>query len=173
MFLQEVYKHNKLLFVLMIVFIIGQLFINYKRGMVFSPFYHYGMYSEVMKEKNTYGVFEIEVNGKKLQAQNFTPQQWDKIVVPLSYYASINSKSNALYFTDIKRLMQALHIPANEVNYIQGCDSQRFTIWYQLYLTEILNEKVNTVEITYHVYQYKSGSLQPTDSILPISQLCS
>jgi hypothetical protein len=173
MFLQKLYKHNKLLFALMIAFIIGQLFINYKHGMVFSPFYHYGMYSEVMKEKDNYAVFEIEVNGKKLLAQNFTIQQWDKIILPLNYYSSINTKSNALDYSDIKRLMNAIHIDANESKYIQTCNSKKFENWYQLYLGNLLNKKIDNLQIQYHIYQYKSGTLQPTDSILLLSQTCS
>jgi hypothetical protein len=173
MFLQKVYKHNKLLFALMITFIIGQLFTNYKHGMVFSPFYHYGMYSEVMKEKDTYGVFEIEANGKKLAAQNFTVQQWDEIILPLNYYSSIRTKSNALYNSDIKRLMNSIHLNSNEDDYIQCCNSDGFESWYQLYLSNVLNEKINSLVIIYHLYQYKSRSLQPTGSILSLSQLCS
>jgi hypothetical protein len=172
MFLQKVYKHNKLLFALMIVFIIGQLFINYKHGMAFSPFYHYGMYSEVMKEKDNYGVFEIEVNGKKLAAQNFTAQQWDKIILPLNYYSSIRTKSNTLYYSDIKRLTNAIHLNTNERNYIQTCDSKNFENWYLLYLANELKEKVNNLHTQYRLYQYKTGSLQRTDSILALSQIC-
>ena len=156
----------------MVLFIVGQLFINYKHGMVFSPFYHYGMYSEVMKEKSSYRVFEIQVNGRELQAKGFTPQQWDNIILPLNYYASIN-KSNALYQTDIKRLMNTIHISVNDINYMQNCDSKGFEKWYKNYLSSVLKEDIATLNILYRSYQYNSGSLQPTDSSSSISQLCS
>ena len=64
MFLQQVYKYSKWFFLFMIIFIISQLYVGYKHGMVVSPFYNYGMYSEVFKIKDSYEIWEVEVNNK-------------------------------------------------------------------------------------------------------------
>jgi hypothetical protein len=69
--------------------------------------------------------------------------------------------------------MNAIHIDANESKYIQTCNSKKFENWYQLYLGNLLNKKIDNLQIQYHIYQYKSGTLQPTDSILLLSQTCS
>ncbi len=92
----------------MIIFIAGQLFINYKHGLVASPFYHYGMYSEVMKVQAEYNVFEVTVNGRTLKGENFSAVQWDKIILPLVYFKNV-SRSNDLYYTTIKRLMNKMN----------------------------------------------------------------
>ena len=134
MFLQEVYKHNRWLFLAMALFIVAQLFINLKRGLVVSPFYHYGMYSEVINVETKYNVFEVQVNGKKLQAENFSPQQWDKIIVPLSFYTSIDKRSNTLYNTDVQRVLNKLHITSTASNFVQECNYNDFEKWYRLYL---------------------------------------
>ncbi len=155
------------------IFIIGQLFINIKRGMVFSPFFHYGMYSEVIPVRRTYGVFEIIVNGSTLQAQNFSAQAWDKIILPLTWYSSIKTKSNSLYYTDIKRLSGKLYITTNERNYLQNCDSNTFQRWYKSYLQAILEQEIGTLNIYFRIYQLNSGHLQPTDSASSLSQICS
>jgi hypothetical protein len=154
------------------LFVIAQLFINFKRGMVFSPFYHYGMYSEVMTVKDSYGIFEIEVNGKTIKASDFSAQQWDNIILPLTWYSTINTKSNALYYTDIKRLMDKINVTTNEKSYLQKCDINSFERWYQSYLQRILSEDIATLNIRYHIFRFTSGKLQPTDSISSLGQLC-
>jgi hypothetical protein len=156
----------------MIAFVVGQLFINYKHGVVASPLFHYGMYSEVMKTHNSYGVFEVVANGKVLAGKDFTPQQWDKILVPLRYYAQLNNVSNKLFYTDIKRLMNAAHLAPNEQQYAQECDAGKFMAWYKPYLSKIVNRPVENLNVRYRLYAYKEKRLAPTDSLLTLSQLC-
>ncbi len=155
----------------MVIFIIGQLFVNYKRGMVISPFFSYGMYSEAINTRNSYDVFEVEQNGKRLRGQDFTPEQWDKIMLPLQYFAGVN-KSNLLYKTDIKRLLTKIHISTNDKNFLSACNYQQFENWYQNYLQKITGEKTNSLTVNYRTYLYQSNTLQATRSFLPLSQLC-
>ena len=68
---------------MIIIFIAGQLFINYKRGLVFSPFYHYGMYSSIIKPATQYNIPEVFVDGERLAAKDFSPQEWDNIMQPV------------------------------------------------------------------------------------------
>ena len=70
MFLKKLYQHNKFWFVVIILFIAGQLFINYKRGVVFSPFYHYGMYSSAIKPATQYNIPEVFVDGERLAVES-------------------------------------------------------------------------------------------------------
>jgi len=170
MFLKSVFNHSKLLFLLMIIFIAGQLFINYKRGVVFSPLFHYGMYSEVMHVKPTYQVWEVQVNGQKLSAEDFSIQQWDKIILPLQYYQGINS-SNQLYHRDVKRLLQKLHLFTTEENFLSNCSYPDFEQWYKRYLQSVTGEAVSDMEITYRSYRFDSV-LIPTDTATSLQQLC-
>ena len=172
MFLQKVYKHSKLLFLAMLGFIAGQLFINYKHGVVCSPFYHYGMYSEVMKVKDKYQVWEIEVNGKKLFAKDYSIQQWDMIMLPLQYYEGIQ-KSNALYETDIKRLLGKVHISADEKYYLNNCRYDQFEKWYSMRLQQLTKMPVNSLIINYRTYLYKGDHFVSTDEVISLAQLCS
>jgi hypothetical protein len=173
MFLKKVYRHSRWFFILFVAFITGQLFINYKHGMVASPFLHYGMYSEVMKVKHTYGVFEVMVNGKPLQGKDYSAQQWDKIILPLRYYANIKAVSNKLYYTDIKRLMAAVKLSPVEQRYVQQCNAQQFQQWYKRYVQDVINTPVKQLDIRYHIYHSNDHQLQPTDTLLTITDLCS
>lgn len=159
------------MFLALAFFVTAQLYINYKRGVVATPFYHYGMYSEVMKIENEYPVFEIEVNGQRLQAKDYTAQQWDKIILPLTYYTTIN-KSNTLYHTDIKRLLDKIHFSSNEHHFLQACDVNGLTTWYRLYLQNILKQKVLGLDIKRRNYKYKQGHLIPDDTIFTLAQAC-
>ena len=171
MLLQQVYKHSKWLFAVIIFFIAGQVFINYKRGVVFSPFYHYGMYSEVMNIKNSYEVLEVEQNGKVLRGQDFSPHQWDKIMLPLQYFAALG-KSNSLYQSDIKRLLAKIHLAAADKNFMISCNYQQFENWYRKYLQQITKQPVTSLNIRYHIYHFTAGKLNPADSVTMLSQLC-
>ncbi len=172
MFLQKVYKHSKLLFFTLLGFMAGQLFINYKHGVVCSPFYHYGMYSEVIKVKDKYQVWEIMVNGKKLKAKDYSIQEWDMIVLPLQYYESIK-KNNSLYQSDIKRLLGKLHISAPENYYLITCNYPQFEKWYADRLSNITQLSVQNLSINFRTYQYKDHRLVATNETISLTQLCS
>lgn len=171
MYLQQLYKHSKWLFALVALFIVGQLVVNFKRGMVVSPFFHYGMYSEVFKPAPTYEVFEVSVNGKQLRGSNYAPWTWDKIIVPLTYYSSIN-RSNQMFTGDIQRLMSKLRLPANEKHFLLTCDYPAFEAWYRLYLAKIINQPVSSINIISRTYQLQNGRLQPTAKFQLLSELC-
>ena len=171
MFLKQLYKHSRWMFVLVVFFIAAQLFINYKRGMVVSPFYHYGMYSEVIKPKADYAVFEVWANGKQLQGRDFTPWQWEKIILPLVYYSS-TPKSNQLYHDEVKRLMNKFGFNPNEQRFLSACNYRRFEAWYKDYLGPIINQPVNSLDLKYRTYQFTAGILQPTKNIQLLPDLC-
>lgn len=176
MFIKQVYKHNKWLCLAMILFMAGQLFVNYKHGMVVSPFFHYGMYSHEIKIEKSYPVVEVTINGKLLRGQDYTPQQWDKIMLPIQYYSNIQH-SNELYHNEVKRLLQKLSITTNEANFLQQCDEASFVKWYKNYLSFITKEPVPIaigmqLEINERQYIFNGHILTQTDSLKSLAQLC-
>ena len=171
MFLNQLYKHSKLLFVLVMVFISGQLCINVKHGLVFSPFYHYGMYSQVMQPQNEYLVPEIIVDGTLLKGNDFTPWTWDKILQPVNYFTAIPA-SNALYKNEVTRLTPAFLLPGKTSNFKQPCDYQGFMEWYKKYLSGILGKPVTTVEVASRKYIFSNGKLESTPITFTLSSQC-
>ena len=171
MFLKQLYKHSKLLFLLVIVFICGQLFINIKRGLVFSPFYHYGMYSHVMKPEDEYLIPEIIVNGSRIKGSDFTPWTWDKINQPITYFKGIPA-SNALYNNEVKRLTPSFLSTQKTNNFLQACDYKTFLEWYKNYLADVLGKPVRTVDIAYRNFRFNKGKLEPTSTTFTLTGLC-
>ena len=171
MYLRQLQTYSRLLSALVIIFVCGQLFVILIWGIVVTPFYNYGMFSEVIDLKDNYQVFEVELNGKRLRGQDFSPQEWDKIILPLQFYAGIQ-KSNELYKTDIKRLMDKMHISTKDANFIQSCNDEQFENWYKNQLQEITNQKAESVTVTYRNYKYHSNKLETMTSFILLSQLC-
>ncbi len=171
MYLRQLQAHSRLLSAAVILFICGQLFVILIWGIVITPFYNYGMFSEVIHQKDSYEVFEVEVNNKRLRGENFSSQQWDKVILPLQYYAGIK-KSNSLYRLQIRRLLGKMQVSTNDANFIQLCNYAQFENWYKHYLQTITNQEIQSVVIYYRNYQFQSNRLQATPSFIPLSQLC-
>ena len=171
MYLRQLRTHSPLLAALVILFICGQLFVILIWGIVITPFYNYGMYSESIQIKDKYEVYEIELNGKKLRGQDFSPQEWDKIILPLQFYRGIG-ESNTLYKTDIKRLMNKMHIKATDANFLQTCNYQQFENWYKHYVEYITKQKTHSLNIISSTYSYSGNNLIASPSTISLSQLC-
>lgn len=116
--------------------------------MVFSPFYHYGMYSEVMKPQQSYPIFGVTVDGEELKPKDFTPQQWDKIIQPLVYYSKHKSW-NAQMFEHARKITGTNSYKL----YTNQLTKNDFSFWYQLYLSELLDKQILQVSIQNKTYQ--------------------
>lgn len=110
MFLTRVYRYNKWLFAGMLFFIAMQLFVFYKQGMVISPWFNYGMYSEVIAPQKEYIVYKIYADGKLMQGADYSPQQWDAIHFALSQ-ADATACNGNFYDKQISRLFKKAQLP--------------------------------------------------------------
>ncbi len=155
----------------MLFFAIGQLFVNYKRGLVATPFFHYGMYSHKINIEKEYEIIEVEVNGKMLRGEDFAPHIWDKILLPVAYFINIKN-SNQLYNSDIKRLTGIVCLTTHEAHFIQHCNYHSFEIWYRKYLEKIVGHPIINCKLQLHNYNFNNSILQPTDSIKSLPLLC-
>src|SRR5215218_4979778 len=117
MYLIKLYKHNRILFIFILGFAFCQLFINFKRGLTSYPFLHYGMYSGVFPNYETIDVWEVEVNGKKLDLKVFDPKNTDHIIEPVKIYNQLQS-SNELYYSHINKFLKHLPITYDSTSFI-------------------------------------------------------
>ena len=105
LFIKKVYRYSKPLCIGMLFFVAVQLFCFYKGGMVFSPWYNYGMYSSVIKIEPVYKVNTVS----QLQGSSYSPQQWDKIHYTLQQLQSLN-KNDSLYENEVLRILSKSHV---------------------------------------------------------------
>lgn len=170
MYLKELYKQSKGWFIVATLFIIVQLVNNIRQDVSLSPVYQYGMYSKYISPKEPQGVFEINVNGKILQPENFSIRQWDKIILPLRYFAASKCNNNTFYEHDVKRLFQKIYIIADSSQFIYPFDTSAFFKNYQPYLSYVTNEKIKSLHINYSIYQLDS-SFHKTQTG-PLREIC-
>jgi hypothetical protein len=102
MFLNAVWKHSKLLFLFMGLFISAQLFVAYNRGMLFTPFFNTWMYSDHYTQSDSFPVLEIYGGGKMVAAADYSPRKWDKLM--LGYDYSSDPGPNWRVYGEIRRL---------------------------------------------------------------------
>ncbi|QEC69536.1 hypothetical protein FRZ67_20345 [Panacibacter ginsenosidivorans] len=145
---------------MIIVFIAGQLFINYKRGVVFSPFYHYGMYSSVIKPEAHYNIPEVFVDGERLAAKDFSPQEWDNIMQPVIQFRFQQGWNNAIYQNEIQRFLPF----ADATKFNNSITKEEFDQWYQLHLQNLLDKKINKVEVIISDYNFIDDTFQKANN---------
>src|SRR5438874_750097 len=105
MYLKRLYHHNKFLFIIIVLFALAQLINNVRQDIAISPVYSYGMYSEQIKPLHFYVVPEVFIDGKQLQAKDFSPQQWDNITLPITEFYAQHQWNLYQWQHDIKRLL--------------------------------------------------------------------
>ncbi len=147
MYFKQLYHNHKGWFVFAVLFCIAQLFINYKRGVVVSPFFHYGMYSAKKDMPDTITVFEVQINGKPLEPFHFSAQEWDKLMLPLYQYAAVQQHNSNKWNTDIERLLSKINIHPNAANFLLMDNAEKFKTWYQSYTETIIGYQINSLTI--------------------------
>lgn len=175
MFLKEVYRHSKWMFAGMLFFMAAQLAINFKKGMVFSPFFHYGMYSGKATPMPEYRVNLVLVNGDTLSGSNFTPPQWDKIHYTLQQV--LCSGCDSIFFsTQVNRLHQKAGLwspnPRHFIN--EGPIENRIGL-YKKWLAVQTGKPGAKVEISQGKYRFTGGRFifrEVYDTVFAASHLC-
>ena len=156
MYLKRLCKHHKGWFLFVLLFAFGQLFIDYKRGVVFSPFFHYGMYSIKFYPQREYSVTAVYVNGERLHTTAFTPQQWDNISVPVDLFSSQEENNQSVWQANIRRM---LHVKDSS-KYLNTLDSAGFDRWYKSYLAYKFGYNGNAISVVKERYNF-NGQFNP------------
>lgn len=144
MYLVKLYKQHKGWFVIVLLFAFGQLFINYKNGVMFSPFYNYDMYSYPALPHRQYQVVQISVNGKLLQPEDFSPNEWDNLVQPIISFNKQDSWNRLIFDTEVQKFLP-IHDSALFTNSIK---EKEFANWYRKQVINIAHIKDTNCQVT-------------------------
>lgn len=156
MYLKQLYKHSKLWFAFVCFFIGMQLFINVKKGITISPFYHYGMYSARIEPEKAYAVFEVYVNHQPLALNDFSPKIADKILYPLMEYHQ-QECNHVFYEQTVHRLLLKTGIQPRTHYFKSDISEASFLDWYRSYLETMMEMPVDDVEVKLVQYEYVNG----------------
>ncbi len=147
MYFQQLYRTNKLWFLFVLIFVLCQLFINYKQGVTITPLYHYGMYSKKAESIDSIELYTVKINGKILQPFQFSAQEWDKLMLPVNEYCNVEKHNNDLFSKDIKRILNKLYLTADSSNFVFAKQPDVFLNWYKKYASNIISASINNFEI--------------------------
>jgi hypothetical protein len=146
MYLVKLYKQHKGWFAVVILFAFGQLFINYKNGVMVSPFYNYDMYSYSTMPKQQYEVLQISVNGKELQPKNFSPNEWDNLVQPIVFFDKQQDWNSFLFHSEVQKFLPV----QDSALYVNTILKPAFSNWYKKQVLHIAHIKDTNSTITIH-----------------------
>jgi hypothetical protein len=159
----------------MLLFATIQLAVNYKKGMVFTPFFHYGMYSAPAEIKKEYTINIVTIGGDTLRGKDFTPPQWDKIQYTLNQIIASNCDSD-FYTHQVSRLFKKAGLPApNTVLFINKRTSEAQISLYKKWLAKQLNRNSESVEVAQGTYRYQTGTfifIHPNETLSGTNHLC-
>ena len=152
----------------MLFFIAGQLFVFYRAGMVFSPWYNYGMYSAVIKPQKEYALYNVYADGKIMAGNEYTPQQWDRIHFNLVQADAAACNSN-FYEKEINRLFNKFHLPTPGVHYYTNnlLTPEAIKQQYPIRLAKYFDKQ--HIEIKPMLYKWNGDMLVAKDSLKVIN----
>ncbi|MDI9364805.1 MAG: hypothetical protein QM541_07630 [Flavobacterium sp.] len=145
---------------MLIFFIVAQLVINYRKSFVVTPWYHYGMFSTPALQPDSLQVFQVEVNGKILQPLDFTPQQWDNVILPLNYF--YNTTTDTLWKKICRSVFRISNPNPLAPNYSIQLTTSEFYSWYQTQLQQMLPNKIASIHVFSATAINKSSTLTIT-----------
>ena len=131
MFLKEVYRYSKGLFALMAGFALFQLICFYKHGMVFSPWYNYGMYSGKTSIQPNYEVYALP--GKySADVRWLMPQRDDRVYNAMIWY-HYQEKNNRFVRNNVLAIAGKFGWQPDTLKFISRLDETAFRSWFYNY----------------------------------------
>lgn len=127
------------------------------------------MYSEKIPYLDNYPIYKIYANGKLLQGNDFSIQDWDRIYVPLLKFEGKDTV-NAEMIDIRNRLLYKLRLGSLDRKNAHfenpDFDDQDFYSWYWQYLSYVTGVSVNDLLIVKQDYQWNGSRLLPGDSLV-------
>jgi hypothetical protein len=152
---------------LLIGFIILQVGLDLVHSVTAFPFVHYGMFSESFDQPDSLWVYEVTVDGRRLDASNFRVYRWDMVQVPLAGFEQEqlgrDADSDKPKAGDSPAMIEARLIYRSILpRQLENDDSLsvHFPKWYKQYLSRLLGHPVRTLRVDKAWYRYDGGRLQ-------------
>jgi len=137
-FLLDVWQKDKPLYVVFLVFIIGQIFLTYK-GVETFPFLHYGMYSATVTKPDTIEVTELKVDSRGVAISSLPDAQKAFVESSFNWY---------------KGLLQNNHYDSTEKVVQQRFKGRLSDAKYSNVLSAITNDGVEISKYPKWLFQY-------------------
>ena len=95
LYLVKLFKHDKLLFGIVALYLLGILY-GVARSREQFPFLLYGMYSLKEEPKASYTTYDIQIAGQQVDYDHLWDSQGEMIKAPLLHYASLTAGRDSI-----------------------------------------------------------------------------
>ena len=165
-FLYRVFEKDKLLFILFVLFILGQLFFTYKQVET-TPFLHYGMYSAKHVPHKSYTVYNITIDKNSVKSLDFLDGQRVVVYNTIALYDELKQ----LGFKDPLNLVISKRFSGQRAEYARSVllnNSKMDTAyqkWLFQYIADMRMVKNPVIEVSKLQVAYKpDGSVLALDT---------
>ncbi len=165
MFLKKLYYFNKVFCTILIIFIAGFYFINYKRGLVVAPIFKYGMYSGVFHTSDTQKVVHLYINDKKIDLTKYDFASRDNLMVSVLNY-KMSTQANIDMYEKIEPSFSKIGLSnfMQQDKYTNKVTDEQFMDWYKGYVGHIVGYPVNKIVVYSQLYTWQSDVFMPVSS---------
>ena len=137
---------------LLAAFFLIQIAIDLGRSVTAFPFVHYGMFSESFPKADSLLVYELTLDGRRTEPQDYRIYRWDMIQQPLAAFDRLTATHD--FAEDRRRIKLALS-GFYSLNLGNSPDvATRFPDWYRDYLSRLLGHPIHSLEIDRAWYRY-------------------
>jgi hypothetical protein len=148
---------------LIIGFFLVQVVFDLGRSVTAFPFVHYAMFSESFAQPDSLVVFEITVDGQRLQPADFPIYRWDMVQSPLLAFERQAGTGDFAF--DKARIQAGLHrvglgslytlLKPNFDNDSRA--GSRWPSWYAAYLGRLIHRPIGDLRVDKAWYRYTGG----------------
>ena len=131
--------------------------------MTITPFLHYGMYSGKFNLSPTVEVWEVVINGQKLDLVDFSSVTDDYIIEPVrSYYFS--KQNQDIYERTISRILTKVRLSYHPSVFDSSTSQAAFDEWYKKRLSTILKKDISSIKVFKSTYIVNGAVLKKQQS---------
>ena len=161
MFLKKLYQYNKILFFVVLVFLTGYIYLNYKWGMTATPIQQYGMFSGKAFLKDTLQLYIVKANGKKIEESYISQTERDIIQSYPDFYEKHTQSNNEIYNTlSVFFNYAGLSTEKNRYKFVNNITDSQFNKWYLNKIEGIIKEPIVSIEAYKQQLTWESDSFR-------------
>ena len=160
MFLRKLYQYNKILFFIVLIFLLGYCYLNYKWGITATPIQQYGMYSGKAFLKDTLKLYIVKANGKIIEEAAISQIERDIIQSYPDYYEKHIMSNNAVYNTvSVFFKYAGISTEKNRFKFVNTINDNQFNDWYLNKIEHIIKEPIIKIQVFKQRLCWESGRL--------------
>jgi hypothetical protein len=148
---------------LIIGFFLVQVVFDLAHSVTAFPFVHYAMFSDSFAQPDSLVVFEITVDGRRLQATDFPVARWDMVQEPLlAFDRQAGSRDFAFDKAKTQAGLQQVGLGSLYTRLKPNFDNDssagsRWPSWYAAYLGRLIRRPIGDLRVDKAWYRYADG----------------